>query len=199
MIYLLLLIPAAICGALWLTLGFFGAIETIANWAVPTLLIGIPVYGVIKGVKVYEVFVEGAKEGFEVAVKIMPYLVAILVAIGLFRDIGIMTLMSDFINLATGPLNVPAEILPMIMIRPLSGSGALGVMNSIFIAHGPDSYIGMMASVVMGSTETTFYILAVYFGAVNIRKTRHAVIAGLAGDAAGAFMAILLCIILFGG
>lgn len=177
---------------------FATILEFISNWAVPLLLLFIPLYGLFKGVKIYEVFVEGAKEGFEIAVKIMPYLVAILVAIGLFRDVGLMDAISAVLNPILAPLGVPAEILPMVLVRPLSGSGAAGVMNSIFIEYGPDSFLGMMASVLMGSTETTFYILAVYFGAVNIAKTRHAVIAGLVGDAAGAIAAIALTILMFG-
>ena len=170
----------------------------IADWSVPVLIVGIPLYGFIRGVKVYEVFVEGAKEGFEVAVRIMPYLVAILVAIGIFRDVQAMEKFGNLIAPLTGLIKMPAEILPMAIVRPLSGSGAMGVMNSIFIEYGPDSYLGLLASVMMGSTETTFYVLAVYFGSVNIRKSRHAVVAGLSGDFAGIMAAVILCYLVFG-
>ncbi len=173
------------------------AMVTIAEATVPFLILAIPLYGIIKGVKVYEVFVEGAKEGFEVAVKIMPYLVAILVAIGLFRDVGGMDLFAQAVGPITDLIYMPAEILPMALIRPLSGGGGLGVMNSIFIEYGPDSYVGILASVMMGSTETTFYVLAVYFGAVNIQKTRHAVLAGLTGDLAGMLAAVWLTYLFF--
>lgn len=170
----------------------------VADWSVPMLILLIPTYAVFKGVKVYEVFVDGAKEGFDVAVRIMPYLVAILVAIGLLRDVQAMEKFGELIGPVTGLIKMPAEILPMALIRPLSGGGATGVMNSIFIEYGPDSYVGLLASVMMGSTETTFYVLAVYFGSVGIKKTRHAVLAGLVGDFAGMLAATWLCYIFFG-
>jgi len=175
------------------------ALLYMADWSVPLLILAIPVYGLIKGVKVYEVFVEGAKEGFDVAVRIMPYLVAILVAIGIFRDVRAMERFSEWVGPLTDLIHMPAEILPMALVRPLSGGGALGVMNSLFIEYGPDSYIGILASVLMGSTETTFYVLAVYFGSVNIRKSRHAVLAGLSGDLAGILAAVTLTYLAFGG
>ncbi len=174
------------------------ALLIVSDWAVPLLIIGIPVYAFFRGVKVYEVFVEGAKEGFDVAVRIMPYLVAILVAIGLFRDVKAMDKFSELIGPVTGLIKMPAEILPMAIVRPLSGGGALGVMNSIFIEYGPDGYLGLLASVMMGSTDTTFYVLAVYFGSVNIRKSRHAVLAGLAGDVTGILVAVILTYLAFG-
>lgn len=173
-------------------------VTVVSNWAVPVLILAIPLYAIFKGVKVYEAFVDGAKEGFDVAVRIMPYLVAILVAIGLFRDVEAMEQFSRFVSPFTNLINMPAEILPMAIIRPLSGGGALGVMTSIFTEYGPDSYIGLLASVMMGSTETTFYVLAVYFGSVNIKKTRHALLAGLTADLAGIFAAVTLCYLAFG-
>jgi spore maturation protein B len=175
-----------------------GAVQVIADWGVPLLILTIPLYGAIKGVKVYETFVEGAKEGFDVAVRIMPYLVAILVAIGMLRDVEAMNAFAKLIGPITETIKMPAEILPLALIRPLSGSGASGVMNSIFIEYGPDSYLGLMASVMWGSTETTFYVLAVYFGSVNIKKARHAVLAGLTADFAGIMAAVLYCYVAFG-
>ncbi len=172
--------------------------QVVANWAVPVIILGIPLYAVFRGVKVYEIFVDGAKEGFNVAVRIMPFLVAILVAIGMFRDSQAMTAFSDFVGPATQLVGMPAEILPLAIIRSLSGGGALGVMNSILLEHGPDSLLGNMASILQGSTETTFYVLAVYFGSVNIRKTRHAVYAGLAGDMAAVAASVMLASIVFG-
>jgi spore maturation protein B len=172
-------------------------LSTLANWAVPILILTIIVYGFLKGVKIYEVFIEGAKEGFQISVTIMPYLVAILVAIGMLRDVGLLTVFSDFLNPVTSQIFMPAEVLPMALLRPLSGGGASGFMNSIFLEYGPDSYNGILASVLMGSTETTFYIIAVYFGAVNITKTRHAVAAGLVGDVAGMLAAVFITYALF--
>lgn len=172
--------------------------QLIANWAVPVIIMGIPLYAVARGVKVYEVFVDGAREGFDVAVRIMPFLVAILVAIGMFRDSLAMDAFAELVGPLTGLIGMPAEILPLAIIRSLSGGGALGVMNSILIEYGPDSLVGNMASILQGSTETTFYVLAVYFGSVNIRKTRHALYAGLAGDVAGVMAAVTLANIAFG-
>lgn len=169
-----------------------------SNWAVPSIVFVIVLTGLIRGVKMYEVFVEGAKEGFQVAVTIMPYLVAILCAIGMIRDIGAIDIFAAVISPVTEFIKMPAELLPMAIIRPLTGGGAQGIMNSIFYEYGPDSYYGILASVMMGSTETTFYILAVYFGAANITKTRHAVAAGLIGDVAGMLAAIILTYLLFG-
>ena len=175
-----------------------GYIQVVADWAVPMLILFIPLYAAFKGVKVYEVFVEGAKEGFDVAVRIMPYLVAILVAIGLLRDVQAMEAFGKIVSPVTNLINMPAEILPMALIRPLSGGGAVGVMNSIFIEYGPDSYVGILASVMMGTTETTFYVLAVYFGSVNIKKSRHALLAGLTADAAGIMAAVVYTYAVFG-
>jgi len=172
--------------------------QVIANWAVPIIIMGIPLYAVIRGVKVYEVFVDGAKEGFHVAVRIMPFLVAILVAIGMFRDSLAMDAFAALVGPITGFIGMPAEILPLAIIRSLSGGGALGVLGSILIDHGPDSLVGNMASILQGSTETTFYVLAVYFGSVNIRKTRHALYAGLAGDITGVMAAVTLANIAWG-
>jgi spore maturation protein B len=169
------------------------ALQVFSDWAVPFLIFGIPVYAFFRGVKVYEAFVDGAKEGFDVAVRIMPYLVAILVAIGMFRDVTAMDIFNQLLGPITNYVGMPPELLPMALIRPLSGSGASGIMNSIFLSAGPDSYAGLMASVMMGSTETTFYVIAVYFGSVNLKKTRHAVPAGLVGDFAGLGASVLLC------
>jgi spore maturation protein B len=150
--------------------------------AIPGLVLFVVVYGMIKGVKIYEVFVEGAKEGFTIGVRIIPYLVAMLVAIGIFRAGGAMDMLTVIISPVTSLIGMPAEALPMALMRPLSGSGALGVMSEIIKTHGADSLIGRMVSVMMGSGETTFYVLAVYFGAVAVSKTRHAVPAGIVAD-----------------
>lgn len=165
--------------------------------AIPALVLFILIYGAIKKVKIYEAFVEGAKEGFNVGVRIIPYLVAMLVAIGIFRAGGAMEILSSLLSPITTFIGMPAEALPMALMRPLSGSGALGVMSEIFKTYGPDSLIGKMVSVMMGSGETTFYVLAVYFGSVNISKTRQAVPAGIVADIVGILMSVWLVNLMF--
>lgn len=169
----------------------------ISLYAIPVILLLIPLYGVIKKVKVYEVFVEGAKEGFTTAVQIIPFLVAMLFAIGVFRASGAMDVLVGVISPVTSLIGMPAEILPMGLMRSLSGGGAEGMMVELFNAHGPDSLIGRMASIAMGSTETTLYVLAVYFGAVKIRQTRYAVPVGLTIDFVSLIAAVVITNIVF--
>jgi spore maturation protein SpmB len=144
--------------------------------------------------------VEGAKEGFQVAIKIIPYLVAILVAVGMFRASGAMEAVVNLLGAWTGRVGLPAEALPMALLRPLSGSGAYGIMASIIHdpATGPDSYIGYLVTTFQGSTETTFYVLAVYFGAVQVRRIRHALAAALTADLIGVAAAVGICFYLYG-
>jgi len=172
-------------------------INTFSNWAIPVLLFIIPVVAFTKKVKVYESFVEGAKGGFEVAVKIIPFLVAILVAIGMFRASGAMDLFVRIISPLTNAIGMPAEALPAALMRPLSGSGTLGIATELMVSHGPDSFIGRLVSTFYGSTETTFYVVAVYFGSVGVKKTRHAVPGGLIGDLAGLLAALFICRLVF--
>ncbi len=169
----------------------------ISNLAIPLVMLLIVGYGFFKKVKVYEAFVEGAKGGFEVAIKIIPFLVAILVAIGMFRASGAMDFLIALISPATDLIGLPAEALPVAIMRPLSGSGSLGLVTEIMKTHGPDSFIGRLVSTMYGSTETTFYVLAVYFGSVGIKKTRHAVPTGLLADAAGLIGALVICKLVF--
>ena len=174
-------------------------VQIASTVAIPVLIFSFIGYGAIKKVKVYEQFVEGAKEGFNIAIRIIPYLVAMLVAIGIFREGGALKYLLDpVMRLVTDPLGMPPEALPMGLIRPLSGSGSLGVMAEIMSVHGPDSFIGILVSTFFGSTETTFYVLAVYFGAVSIRKTRHAVPVGLLADVAGILGALFIVKLMFG-
>jgi len=181
------------------TLGQFfpSVIQTISDYAIPVVLLLIIGFGVIRKVKVYEAFVEGAKGGFDVAIKIIPFLVAILVAIGMFRASGAMDYLISIISPLTDLIGMPAEALPVAFMRPLSGSGSLGLVTEIMQTHGPDSFLGRLVSTMYGSTETTFYVLAVYFGSVGIKKTRHAVPAGLLADAAGLLGALLICKLVF--
>ena len=174
------------------------SINIISIFAIPALVLFIVIYGVIKKVKIYEAFVEGAKEGFNVGVRIIPYLVAMLVAIGIFRAGGGMEILASILSPVTRLIGMPPEALPMAIIRPLSGSGALGVMSEIIKTHGPDSLIGRMVSVMMGSSETTFYVLAVYFGSVSITKTRQAVPAGIIVDIVAVLVSVWLVNLVFG-
>lgn len=173
-------------------------IAVLSAFVLPALLVGFPLYGLIKGVRVYEVFVEGAKEGFDVAVTIIPYLVAILFAIGMFRASGAM----DFLIAGLDPvlrwIGVPAEVLPMAIIRPLTGSGSAALVADMINQYGEDSLYVKMAATMFGSTETTFYVIAVYFGAVGIRNARHAVPAGLIADAVGVLASVYVVRLLFG-
>ncbi len=171
----------------------------ISPWIIPGLIVALLGFGVARKVRVYEVFVEGAKDGFQVALRIIPYLVAILVAVGMFRGSGAMELVIVPLGAVTGLFGLPPEALTMALLRPLSGSGAYGLVASIIQdpAIGPDSYTGYLVSTLQGSTETTFYVLAVYFGAVQIRRVRHALAAGLTADLAGVVAAVVICSVLF--
>lgn len=174
--------------------------RSIAPWIIPGLMVLLLGFGAIKRVKIYEVFVEGAKDGFQVAVRIIPYLVAILVAVAMFRASGALEMLIVPLGAVTNLVGLPPEALPMALLRPLSGSGAYGIMASIINdpAIGPDSYTGYLVSTLQGSTETTFYVLAVYFGAVNIRRLRHTLFAALSADLAGIIAAVSICLLLFG-
>lgn len=177
---------------------FKGIIQVVSTLAIPLLITVFIGYGAFKKVKVYEKFVEGAKEGFNVAVRIIPYLVAMLVAIGIFRAGGAMQWLIYALSPITNFIGMPTEALPMALMRPLSGSGSLGIMAEVISVHGVDTFIGILTSTFFGSSETTFYVLAVYFGSVNIKKTRHALPAGLLADIAGALGALFIVKMLFG-
>lgn len=162
-----------------------------SQWLLPLLIALMLMYGVAKRVAVYDAMITGAKEGFQVAVRIIPFLVAIVVAAGMFRASGLLDLIVRGVGPLTGAVGFPAEALPMAILRPLSGSGAYAVMAEIMQANGPDSYVGNLVSTLQGSTETTFYVLAVYFGAVGVSRVRHAVACGLIADLAGYVGAVL--------
>jgi len=169
--------------------------RTISPWIIPALMVGFLGFGLVRRVRVYEEFVEGAKDGFKVALRIIPYLVAILVAVDMLRASGALNAMVGLLGGFTGRLGLPAEALPMALMRPLSGSGAYGILASIINdpSIGPDSYTGYLVSTLQGSTETTFYVLAVYFGAVQVRRIRHSLAAGLTADVAGVIFAVMAC------
>ena len=163
----------------------------------PLLIVLIPMYGLFKKVPVYEEFVVGAKEGFDIGVRIIPYLVAILFAIGMFRASGAMDWMITLLEPVLSLVGFPAEVLPMALLRPLTGSGSVGILADLIATHGEDSLIVKMAATMFGSTETTFYVLAVYFGAVGVKRTRYAVSAGLIADLTGVIASIVVCYWLF--
>jgi len=172
-------------------------LDAISLWAMPVLLVAIPFVGLLRGIKVYDVFIEGAKEGFDVAVRIIPFLVGILVAIGMFRGSGAMDLLMAALRPLVASTGFPAELVPLTILRSLTGSGSLAFTTDLIKTYGPDSVIGRMAATLYGSSETTFYVLAVYFGAVGVRRTRHAVAAALIGDLVAAIAAVVICAWMF--
>jgi spore maturation protein B len=173
------------------------ALEAVSLWAIPVLLVAIPLAGLVRKVKVYDVFIDGAREGFDVAVRIIPFLVGILVAIGMFRGSGAMDLLTAALRPVTAATGFPGELVPLAILRSLTGSGSLAFTTDLVKTHGPDSLLGRMAATMYGSSETTFYVLAVYFGAIGVRRTRHAVPAALIGDVVAAIAAVVVCAWLF--
>jgi spore maturation protein SpmA len=173
-------------------------VDTVSYLAIPFLLAFFPLYGALSGVKVYEEFVEGAKEGIQVSLRIIPYLVAIIASVAMLRAAGGIDVITRLIGPVLNAVQFPTELLPLVLIRPLSGSGANGLFAELVQAHGPDSLIARMGATVLGSSETTFYVLAVYFGSVAIRRTRHAVPAGLVADLFGVAASIVICRLVFG-
>lgn len=171
-------------------------IDQISLLTIPLLIFTIVGYGMGRRVKVYESFVEGGKEGFNVFLQILPYIIAILVAIGLFRASGAMDYISELLRPATMMIGMPPETLPVALMRPLSGSGSLGLLADIVKAD-PDGYSSKVASTMFGSTDTTFYVIALYFGYVGTRKIRHALIAGLIADGVGVLAAVWVCKLVF--
>jgi len=176
-------------------IGFAKAISVLA---IPLLLAFFPLYAAMRGVAVYEEFVEGAKEGFQVAVRIMPFLVGMLVAIGMLRGSGAITMVQNWLAPALNVIHFPPELVPLVLMRPLSGSGATGIFAELVKSFGPDSLITRTAGTIIGSTETTFYVLTVYFGAVAIKRARHAVVAGLMADLTGIIASVAICRLVFG-
>jgi len=178
---------------------FVDIFNTGSKYVIPILLAGIPFYALVfKKVKVYEVFVEGAQDGFKIAIQIIPFLVAILVAIGMFRASGALDILISFISPILNAIGFPAENVLLAIMRPLSGGGSFGLLSDLVDKYGPDSLIAKIAATMFGSTETTFYVLAVYFGSVGVKKVRHALIAGLIADIVGIFSAVYICRFLFG-
>jgi spore maturation protein SpmB len=177
---------------------FVRIVDAISKSAIPFLLVFFPLFAALKGVKVYEELVEGGKEGFNVAIRIIPYLVMILLAIFMLRESGGIALFTQAVRPALDAIGFPSDLLPLALMRPLSGSGSLGIFTEMVKEFGPDSPIVRMAGTIYGSTETTFYVIAVYFGAVGIKRTRHAIPAGLIADLAGVIASVIICRMMFG-
>jgi len=172
-------------------------IQSISLVAIPFLIGFFPLYAALRGVAVYEEFIEGAKEGIQVALRIFPYLVAILVAIGIFRAAGGIDILTRLLSPVLDLIGLPPQVLPLVLIRPMSGSAATGLFAEIVKACGPDSYAAHLSGTILGGTETTLYVLAVYFGSVAIRKGRHALTAGLLADVAGVAASLVICRLVF--
>jgi spore maturation protein SpmA len=177
---------------------FIRILDAISRLSIPFMLSFFPLYAILRRVKVYEEFVEGAKEGFDVAIRIIPYLVAILVAIGMFRAAGGIDMLSELLKPIMNAVRFPADLLPLVIMRPLSGSGTLGIFTELVKHSGADSLVARMGGTIYGSTETTFYVLAVYFGSVGIKRTRHALLAGLTADFVAVVASLIVCRVVFG-
>ncbi|MBS3900399.1 MAG: spore maturation protein [Dethiobacter sp.] len=172
--------------------------DSVAAWIIPSFIFVILVYAMLKRVDVFDAFVEGAEEGFSTSVKLIPFLVAMLVAIGLLRSSGALDLFIGLLTPFLVSFNIPDEVVPLAIMRPLSGSGALAITTEILTNSGPDSFVGRVASTMQGSTDTTLFILTLYFGSVGIRRTRHVLPVGLLADLVGFVAAITVCRIVFG-
>jgi spore maturation protein SpmA len=176
---------------------FVRSVNTLSILAIPFLLSFFPVYAAVRRIKVYEEFVEGAKEAFGVILKIIPFLVTMLVAISMFKGAGGIDLLTRLLTPVLTPLQFPPDLLPLALMRPLSGSATLAILADIIHRLGPDNIVSLMAATIYGSTETTFYVAAVYFGSVAVKQTRHAIPAGLLGDLAGVIASVIICGVVF--
>ncbi|KKI93107.1 spore maturation protein [Bacillus sp. SA1-12] len=174
-----------------------GIIGVLSLWLIPVIIGFILIYGTLKKVPTYETFVEGGKEGLTISFSIIPYLVGMLVAISIFRASGALEFLMTFMKPMLDVLHIPAEIMPLAFIRPISGTAALGLTSDIIATYGPDSFVGMLAATMQGSTDTTLYVLTVYFGAVGIRKMGDALKVGLLADLVGIVAAILIVTLMF--
>lgn len=174
------------------------SLDLVATWIMPAMLALIPLWGYLRGVKVYEAFIEGAEEGLKVAWQILPYMLGILTALGIFRASGAMDHVAHLLRPVTDALGFPPEVLPLMVIRPLSGSGSLAAVADLIRSFGPDTFVARLAAIMQGSTDTTFYVLTVYFGSVGIRRYRYGLAPALLGDLAGFIAALAVARWFFG-
>ncbi|CAH8771503.1 spore maturation protein [Paenibacillus dendritiformis] len=176
----------------------YAVVSLISAWAIPAIIVFIPLYAYFKRIPVYESFVEGAKDGFQTSINIIPALVGMMVAISVFRASGAMEWIVGWFAPLLNWFGVPSEVLPLAFLRPITGAGSLAFTTDLIKTYGADSMIGRMASTVQGSTDTTLYVLMVYFGAIGIRKGRYALKVGLFSDLVGFVAAIIVCLLVFG-
>lgn len=173
-------------------------VSALSLWAIPAIVVLIPLYAFFKKVPIYETFVDGAKEGFDTAISIIPHLVGMMVAISVFRASGAMDAVIDLLRPMFNWIGVPGEVMPLSILRPITGAGSLAFTTDLIKQYGPDSMIGRIASTVQGSTDTTLYVLTVYFGAVGVKKVKYALKVGLIADVIGFIASVVLCIMVFG-
>ncbi|WP_129598982.1 spore maturation protein [Anaerophilus nitritogenes] len=172
-------------------------LQFISIMMLPIMITMILGHGMIKKIDIYETFVEGAKEGFKTSIRIMPYLIAIFLAIGIFKDSGALYLLIKIFSPITKALGIPKEVLPLVFMRPVSGSGALGVVSDLLNTYGPDSFIGRVSSTMMGSSETIFYTMAIYFGAIGIKESRHTLLAAIISHIGAVVASVWICKYIF--
>lgn len=172
--------------------------DLLSDWAIPAFLILIPLIGYFRRIKIYETFIEGAGEGFQTAINILPFLVAMMIAINIFRASGAMDYLISCLKPILEQFGIPAELIPLAVMRPISGTASMGIATELLNSLGPDSLIGKMASTILGSTDTTLYIITVYFGAAGVYKPRYSLGVGLLGDATGFIASIIVCKLIYG-
>lgn len=175
------------------------AFNIMSAWVVPVFLLFVLVFALLRGVAVYECFVQGAQEGFGIAVRIIPYLVAMMMAVSIFRHSGMLEAVGGFCRPVLDILKIPADVIPLALMRPFSGGGSLGLAAELIESHGPDSLIGRLASTMQGSTDTTFFVLTVYFGSVGVKKYRYSLAVGLIADLTTFFASVYIVNRVFGG
>jgi spore maturation protein B len=175
----------------------YAIVSLLSSWAIPIMVVFIPLFAAYRKVPVYESFVDGAKDGFDTAIKIIPHLVGMMVAISVFRASGAMDLFIGWMKPFFESIGVPTEVLPLAFLRPITGAGSLAFTTDLIGRFGPDSMIGRIASTVQGSTDTTLYVITVYFGAIGIRKAGYSLKVGLISDLVGFIASILICYLVF--
>lgn len=169
----------------------------ISNLIIPIMVLSVVIYGIYKKINIYDVFIDGAKESFEMIFTIFPYLLGMMLAINLFLHSNFLEIISNFISPVLNLIGIPFEIVPMAIMRPISGTSSLAILNNIFESFGPDSFVGRLASTIQGSTDTTFYVLTLYFGSIGIKKIRYGLIAGLFADLIGIIASIVIVQLVF--
>lgn len=173
-------------------------IQILSTWTIPVLIAFIPLYASFRKVPVYETFIDGAKDGFDTAISIIPHLVGMLTAISMFRASGAMDFLVGLVSPLFHFIGVPGDVLPLAFLRPITGAGSLAFVTDLIKEQGPDSFVARIAATIQGSTDTTLYVLTVYFGAIGIRNSRYALKVGLFSDLVGFFAAVAACWLLFG-